>query len=297
VRSEADETIPKIPWRLLGAFNRTDAGAVPDAASAVPAILAEGSLPKSGGDAPAARIESRRRRGELPALCRYRYFSLRFHGLGCSSACADFSLGRLPQHEHSRLDGDALTLIGVSQISYVSEFRARRLSHAHRWPTRPHCQNLFLCEISGCDLRCGHLASRDSSWPHIAANRAFKAQCRRHSRRLRRSGGRRDRLHHDHHHCRRRPARCTARRLRKPSDRSEAEAAWTVRLWPRARCVNETWKLAKARARHRLESPGYPSQGKSSGLGSRTQVQVVDRSTGHGRYDQTLWFGVLRPPR
>ncbi len=37
-----------------------------------------------------------------------------------------------------------------------------------------------------------------------------------------------------------------------------------------APCVNETWKLAKAQARHRLESPGYPSQGNSSGLGSRT---------------------------
>ncbi len=45
--SEADEIIPKIPWRLLGAFNRTDAVAVPDAASAVPAILAEGSLPSA----------------------------------------------------------------------------------------------------------------------------------------------------------------------------------------------------------------------------------------------------------
>jgi hypothetical protein len=34
-RSEADETIPKTHRRLLGAFNRTDALAVPDAASAV----------------------------------------------------------------------------------------------------------------------------------------------------------------------------------------------------------------------------------------------------------------------
>ncbi|MFK5282669.1 hypothetical protein ACI3PL_24200, partial [Lacticaseibacillus paracasei] len=31
--------------------------------------------------------------------------------------------------------------------------------------------------------------------------------------------------------------------------------------------MNETWRLAKARARHRLESPGYPSQEKSPGLG------------------------------
>jgi hypothetical protein len=46
-RSEADETIPKIPRRLLGAFNRTDAVGVPDAASAVPAILAEGILPSA----------------------------------------------------------------------------------------------------------------------------------------------------------------------------------------------------------------------------------------------------------
>ena len=46
-RSEADETIPKIPRRLLGALNRTDAVAVPDAASAVPAILAEGALPSA----------------------------------------------------------------------------------------------------------------------------------------------------------------------------------------------------------------------------------------------------------
>jgi hypothetical protein len=37
-----------------------------------------------------------------------------------------------------------VTLIGVSQISYVSESRARRLPHAHRWPTRLHRQNLFL---------------------------------------------------------------------------------------------------------------------------------------------------------
>ena len=58
-------------------------------------------------------------------------------------------------------------------------------------------------------------------------------------------------------------------------------------------CVNETWKLAKARARHRLESPGYPSQGKSSGLGSRTQVQVVDGSTGHGNAVTTKRCGLV----
>jgi hypothetical protein len=107
---------PEDPRRLLGAFNRTDAVAIPDAASVAPAILAEGSLPRapqrrlqwlsllssggSGGDAEAARIKSRRRRGELPALCRYRYFSLRFDCLGCSSACPDFSLGRLQWHGH-----------------------------------------------------------------------------------------------------------------------------------------------------------------------------------------------------
>jgi hypothetical protein len=95
---------------------------VPDAASAVPAILAEGSLPSAAEAAAvavlaefrrnaeetrrharAARIESRRRRGELPALCRYRYFSLRFDGLGCSSACADFSPSRLPRHARLRV--------------------------------------------------------------------------------------------------------------------------------------------------------------------------------------------------
>ncbi len=59
--------------------------------------------------------------------------------------------------------------------------------------------------------------------------------------------------------------------------------------------MNETWnlKLAKARARHGLESPGYPSQGKSSGLGSKTQVQVVDGSTGHGNAVTTKRFGLV----
>ena len=58
-------------------------------------------------------------------------------------------------------------------------------------------------------------------------------------------------------------------------------------------CVTETWKLAKARARHRLESPGYPSQGNSLGLGSKTQVQVVDGSTGHGNAVTTKRCGLV----
>ncbi len=64
VRSEADETIPKMPRRLLGSFNQTDAVAVPDAASAVPAILAEGSLPSAAKAAAVAVLAEFRRKAE-----------------------------------------------------------------------------------------------------------------------------------------------------------------------------------------------------------------------------------------
>ena len=58
------ETIPKTHRRLLGAFNRTDAGAVPDAASAVPAILAEGSLPSAAEAAAVAVLAEFGRKAE-----------------------------------------------------------------------------------------------------------------------------------------------------------------------------------------------------------------------------------------
>jgi hypothetical protein len=75
---------PEDPWRLLGAFNRTNAVAVPDAASSD--ILAEGILPSAAEAAAWLSLlssdgkrrrrasymhESRRRSGELPALCSY----------------------------------------------------------------------------------------------------------------------------------------------------------------------------------------------------------------------------------
>ena len=63
-QSDADETIPKTPRRLLGAFNRTYALAVPDAASAVPAILAEGSLPSAAEAAAVAVLAEFRRKAE-----------------------------------------------------------------------------------------------------------------------------------------------------------------------------------------------------------------------------------------
>jgi hypothetical protein len=63
-RSEAEETIPKIPRRLLDAFNRTYAVAVPDAAFAVPAILAEGSLPSAAEAAAVAVFAEFRRKAE-----------------------------------------------------------------------------------------------------------------------------------------------------------------------------------------------------------------------------------------
>jgi hypothetical protein len=63
-QSEADETIPKIPRRILAAFNRTDAVAVPDAASAVPAILAESSLPSAAEAAAVAVLAEFRRKAE-----------------------------------------------------------------------------------------------------------------------------------------------------------------------------------------------------------------------------------------
>ena len=53
-----------IPRRLLGAFNRTDAVAIPDAASAVPAILAEGSLPSAAEAAAVAVLAEFRRKAE-----------------------------------------------------------------------------------------------------------------------------------------------------------------------------------------------------------------------------------------
>jgi hypothetical protein len=63
-QSEADETIPKTHWRLLGAFTRTDAVAVPYAASAVPAILAEGSLPSAAEAAAGAVLAEFGRKAE-----------------------------------------------------------------------------------------------------------------------------------------------------------------------------------------------------------------------------------------
>ncbi len=53
-----------IPRRLLGAFNRTNAVAVPDAASAVPAIKAEGSLPSAAEAAAVAVLAEFRRKVE-----------------------------------------------------------------------------------------------------------------------------------------------------------------------------------------------------------------------------------------
>jgi hypothetical protein len=63
-QSEADETTPKIPRTLLGAFNRTDAVAVPDAASAVPAISAEGFLPSAAEAAAVAVLAEFGRKAE-----------------------------------------------------------------------------------------------------------------------------------------------------------------------------------------------------------------------------------------
>jgi hypothetical protein len=54
---------------------------------------------------------------------------------------SDLTVSAVPQ---DALPFCSLTLIGVFQISNVSESRARRPSHAYRWPTRPHCQDLFL---------------------------------------------------------------------------------------------------------------------------------------------------------
>ncbi len=75
VLSEADETIPNITRRLLGAFNWTKAVAVPDAASAVPAILAEGILPSAAETAAVAVLTEFRRKaeetGELHAFCKH----------------------------------------------------------------------------------------------------------------------------------------------------------------------------------------------------------------------------------
>ncbi len=63
-QSEADETTPKIPRTLLGAFNQTDAVAVPDAASAVPAISAEGFLPSAAEAAAVAVLAEFGRKAE-----------------------------------------------------------------------------------------------------------------------------------------------------------------------------------------------------------------------------------------
>ncbi len=110
-RSGADETIPKILRRLLGAFNRTDAVAVPDAASTAPAILAEGSLPtRSAAEAAAVAIlvEFRRKAEETRELhpsspgagegnCR------RFVGINTSHS--DLTVSAVPRH--------ALTFLSV----------------------------------------------------------------------------------------------------------------------------------------------------------------------------------------
>ncbi len=93
------------------------------------------SLLSSGGKRrryQSARIESRRRQGKLQALCRYRYFSLLFDCLCCSSACTDFSLSRLPRHGHSRFDPDrARALLG------------NLFKQGFEWPSDGSCRQGF----------------------------------------------------------------------------------------------------------------------------------------------------------
>ena len=63
-RSEVDETTPKVPRTLLHAFNETDAVAVPDAASAVPAISVEGFLPSAAEAVAVAVLAEFRRKAK-----------------------------------------------------------------------------------------------------------------------------------------------------------------------------------------------------------------------------------------
>jgi hypothetical protein len=67
-RSEADETIPKIPRILLGAFNRTDAVEGPDAVSAVPANWQRALLSAAEAAAVAVLAEFRRKAEETSEL-------------------------------------------------------------------------------------------------------------------------------------------------------------------------------------------------------------------------------------
>ncbi len=55
---------PEDPQETFGAFNRTCAVAVPDVASSVPAILAEGSLPSAAEAAAVAVLAEFRRKAE-----------------------------------------------------------------------------------------------------------------------------------------------------------------------------------------------------------------------------------------
>jgi hypothetical protein len=126
--SEADETIPKTPRRLLGAFNRTDAVAVPDAASAVPG---RGLTPeRSRGDGGAVLAEFRRKAEETRELhasspgagegnCRRFVVIDTYH--------SDLMVSAAPRNALTFLSvvfrGISIrcsTLIGVSQISHVS---------------------------------------------------------------------------------------------------------------------------------------------------------------------------------
>ena len=122
MRSEADETIPKIPRRLLGAFNRTDAVAVPDAASAVPAISAEGFLPSAAEAVAAAVLAEFRRTAEET---RERHASSPGAGAGNSrllvaidTSHPDLTISAIPRHALTFLSVvfRGMGIYGLSQI-------------------------------------------------------------------------------------------------------------------------------------------------------------------------------------
>ncbi len=221
--------------RLLGAFNRTDAVAVPDAASAVPAISAEGSLPSAAEAVAVAVLAEFRRKAKetrelhssspgagegncsrfvtvvidtshtdltVSAVPRFAWFTspcaAAAYGADSGAPVApalsgnqadngrpfDASEQQTGQHRGINEPWAVGTPVGLCRISIglrparpasraCSQRRqaawtvACRLAggssaaaHAHRWPSRPHRQHLFLAvrEISGCDLRRGPLA-------------------------------------------------------------------------------------------------------------------------------------------
>jgi hypothetical protein len=160
--------------------------------------------------------------------------------VGTSVGLCRISIGLRPARTASRMDC-GLQAAAASCLDCGLQFaaaRARRLSHVHRRPSRPHRQHLFLAvrvdsaksTAATCDAGGWLLMSRDSSGPHTAASptahsrspaQRTPAQRRRHSHR------RPAILRRDRHLCGRRRTR-RSRKQRMPPDWSLVRAGCAI---------------------------------------------------------------------